>query len=53
METDVGLVRPNALSGLYGGITMRQYEQVQRLAGWKSPRRSPCSATPRQLHQLV
>jgi ABC-type antimicrobial peptide transport system permease subunit len=33
LETDQGLVRPNALSGLYGGITMRQYEQVRTLAG--------------------
>ncbi|WP_345133763.1 FtsX-like permease family protein [Dactylosporangium darangshiense] len=33
METDLGLVQPHAMSALYGGITMRQYEQVQHLAG--------------------
>lgn len=33
LETQEGLVRPNYQSGIFGGITMAQYEQVRRLAG--------------------
>ncbi|MEV0807556.1 FtsX-like permease family protein [Micromonospora sp. NPDC050200] len=33
LEAERGLVRPNYLSGLYGGITTAQYDQVQAVAG--------------------
>ncbi|MET8351028.1 MULTISPECIES: FtsX-like permease family protein [unclassified Micromonospora] len=33
LEAERGLVRPNYLSGLFGGITPAQYEQVKGLAG--------------------
>ncbi|BCB88669.1 FtsX-like permease family protein [Phytohabitans suffuscus] len=33
LETDRRLVRPNYLSGLYGGITNAQYDQVRRVSG--------------------
>ncbi|MFD9739626.1 FtsX-like permease family protein [Umezawaea sp. NPDC059074] len=33
LEVDRGLVRPNYLSGLYGGISLDQYEQLKRLPG--------------------
>ncbi|MEH0843140.1 FtsX-like permease family protein [Micromonospora sp. CPCC 205711] len=33
LEAERGLVRPNYLSGLYGGITPAQYEQVKAVAG--------------------
>lgn len=33
LERDSGLVRPNYLSGLYGGITLAQADQVAKVAG--------------------
>ncbi|MBQ1011521.1 hypothetical protein KBX53_11270 [Micromonospora sp. M51] len=33
LEVERGLVRPNYLSGLFGGITPAQYEQVKQVAG--------------------
>ncbi|MEU5942733.1 FtsX-like permease family protein [Micromonospora sp. NPDC047548] len=33
LEAERGLVRPNYLSGLYGGITSDQYDQVKAVAG--------------------
>ena len=33
LETDRGLVRPNHQSGIFGGITMAQYEQIRGLPG--------------------
>ncbi|MEU4370156.1 FtsX-like permease family protein [Micromonospora chersina] len=33
LEAERGLVRPNYLSGLYGGITTAQYDQVKAVAG--------------------
>ncbi|MEV1318000.1 FtsX-like permease family protein [Micromonospora arborensis] len=33
LEAERGLVRPNYLSGLFGGITPAQYEQVKQVAG--------------------
>ncbi|OKI50440.1 FtsX-like permease family protein [Micromonospora sp. CB01531] len=33
LEAERGLVRPNYLSGLYGGITTAQYDQVQAVTG--------------------
>lgn len=33
MERREGLVRPNYLSGLFGGITLRQWETIRRLPG--------------------
>ncbi|MFJ8579527.1 FtsX-like permease family protein [Micromonospora sp. NPDC093277] len=33
LEAERGLVRPNYLSGLYGGITTAQYERVKAVAG--------------------
>ncbi|MEV5690108.1 FtsX-like permease family protein [Micromonospora globbae] len=33
LEAERGLVRPNYLSGLFGGITLQQYEQVKAVAG--------------------
>ncbi len=33
LETETGTVQPNFLSGIYGGITMAQYRQIQRITG--------------------
>ncbi|MEU7751560.1 FtsX-like permease family protein [Micromonospora sp. NPDC049171] len=33
LEAERGLVRPNYLSGLFGGITSAQYEQVKQVGG--------------------
>ncbi len=33
LEAERRLVRPNYLSGIYGGITLEQYEQVKTVAG--------------------
>ena len=33
LERDEGLVRDNYLSGLFGGITLAQYRQIERLPG--------------------
>jgi putative ABC transport system permease protein len=33
LEREEGLVRPNYLSGIYGGITFRQYDEIKRLPG--------------------
>ena len=33
LEARTGTVQPNFLSGLYGGITMADYRQIQRLPG--------------------
>ncbi len=33
LETERGLVRPNYLSGLFGGISTAQYDQVRAIAG--------------------
>lgn len=33
LEVERGLVRPNYLSGLYGGISNDQYEQIKRITG--------------------
>lgn len=33
LEREQGLVRPNFLSGIFGGITLAQYEQIKRLPG--------------------
>ncbi|MBY8874093.1 ABC transporter permease [Micromonospora sp. PLK6-60] len=33
LEAERGLVRPNYLSGLFGGITLDQYRQVEAIAG--------------------
>ncbi|WFE51799.1 FtsX-like permease family protein [Micromonospora sp. WMMD1155] len=33
LEAERGLVRPNYLSGLFGGITTQQYEQVKQIPG--------------------
>jgi hypothetical protein len=33
MESERGLIRPNYLSGLFGGITMAQYQQVRQIPG--------------------
>jgi ABC-type antimicrobial peptide transport system permease subunit len=33
LESDPGLVRPNYLSGQFGGITMGQYRQIQQVSG--------------------
>ncbi|MBX6749357.1 MAG: ABC transporter permease [Micromonosporaceae bacterium] len=33
LEQELGLVRPNFLSGQFGGITMDQYEQIAHLPG--------------------
>jgi ABC-type lipoprotein release transport system permease subunit len=33
LERDEGLVRANFLSGIYGGITLRQYREIKRLPG--------------------
>lgn len=33
LERQQGLVRPNYLSGIYGGITLKQYHQVEHIPG--------------------
>lgn len=33
LEREAGLVRPNYLSGLFGGITLRQWRRIRRLPG--------------------
>lgn len=33
LERQQGLVRPNYLSGIFGGISLRQYEEIQRIPG--------------------
>jgi hypothetical protein len=33
LEAERGVVRPNYLSGLFGGITMEQYEQIGSISG--------------------
>ncbi|MBA3736834.1 MAG: hypothetical protein H0W90_16860 [Actinobacteria bacterium] len=33
LERDAGLVRPNYLSGIFGGITLRQWETIKKLSG--------------------
>ena len=33
LERQQGLVRPNFLSGIYGGITFEQYHQIERIPG--------------------
>jgi putative ABC transport system permease protein len=33
LETQTDTVQPNFLSGIYGGITMRQYRQIQQIPG--------------------
>lgn len=33
LERQQGLVRPNFLSGIFGGITLAQYEEVKRIPG--------------------
>ncbi|MFG2042499.1 hypothetical protein [Dactylosporangium sp. NPDC048998] len=33
LENERALVRPNYLSGLFGGLTMQQYEQVKAVPG--------------------
>jgi putative ABC transport system permease protein len=33
LESQTGTVQPNFLSGIYGGITMAQYHEIQRLPG--------------------
>jgi putative ABC transport system permease protein len=33
LEREQGLVRPNYLSGIYGGITFRQYDEIKRIPG--------------------
>jgi putative ABC transport system permease protein len=33
LEVQTGTVQPNFLSGIYGGITMAQYEQIERIPG--------------------
>ena len=33
LETQTGTVQPNFLSGIYGGITMTQYRQIERIPG--------------------
>src|ERR1700728_1385268 len=33
LEAQTGTVQPNFLSGLYGGITMADYRQIQQLPG--------------------
>src|SRR5262245_33958579 len=33
LETRSGTVQPNFLSGIYGGITMAQYQQIAKIAG--------------------
>jgi len=33
LEQTQGLVRPNFLSGVFGGITLKQYEQIKRVPG--------------------
>ena len=46
LESATGTVQPDFLSGIYGGITMAQYHQIeQHLRGVRWRRRSPWSAT--------
>jgi len=33
LETQTGTVQPNFLSGIYGGISMAQYRQIERIPG--------------------
>jgi ABC-type lipoprotein release transport system permease subunit len=33
LERQQGLVRPNFLSGIYGGITLKQYHQIEQIPG--------------------
>ncbi len=33
LERDSGLVRPNYLSGMFGGITLAQYREIKRIRG--------------------
>jgi putative ABC transport system permease protein len=33
LETQTGTVQPNFLSGIYGGISMAQYRQIERISG--------------------
>jgi len=33
LERDTGLVRPNYLSGIFGGISLRQWRDVKRIRG--------------------
>ena len=33
LEREQGVVRPNFLSGQFGGITMKQYEQIKAISG--------------------
>lgn len=33
LERQQGLVRPNFLSGIYGGITFKQYREIKQIAG--------------------
>jgi putative ABC transport system permease protein len=33
LEREQGLVRPNFLSGIFGGITLAQYEEIKRIPG--------------------
>jgi len=33
LETETGTVQPNFLSGIYGGITMAQYHQIEQIPG--------------------
>ncbi len=33
LESQTGTVQPNFLSGIYGGITMGQYQQIQQIPG--------------------
>src|SRR5215831_1330594 len=45
LESETGTVQPNFLAGLYGGIMMAQWRQIQRIQACRSPPRSPWSAT--------
>lgn len=33
LESQTGTVQPNFLSGIYGGITIAQYHEIQRIPG--------------------
>src|SRR5262252_4057970 len=33
LEQQTGTVQPNFLSGIYGGITMAQYQEIQQVPG--------------------
>lgn len=41
LESQTGTVQPNLLSGIYGGITMAQYHEMQRIPAcrWRRPSR--------------